>query len=79
MGSADDIEQGSNNLRNSPKVKHLIGSYQIRRRLSLYIAGIGIAFIIAAVTFASYHMNGKPSNCHLCWSKDKSQYTVDFR
>jgi flagellar biosynthesis/type III secretory pathway M-ring protein FliF/YscJ len=59
MGS-DDIEQGSNNLRKAhPQVKQIMGSYQVRRRVTL--AGIGIALIgiVAVVTFVSMHMNGK--------------------
>ena len=62
MGSADDVEQGRNNLRRAhPQVKQIMGSYQVRRRLSL--AGIAVALIalIAVVTFVSSHMNGKSS------------------
>ena len=62
MGSADDIEQGRNNLRRAhPQVKQIMGSYQVRRRLSL--AGIGVALIaaVAIVTFVTSHMNGKSS------------------
>ena len=62
MGSADDLEQGRNNLRRAhPQVKHIMGSYQVRRRLSL--AGIAVALIaiVAVVTFVSSHMNGKSS------------------
>ena len=63
MGSADDLEQGRNNLRRAhPQVKQIMGSYQVRRRLSL--AGIAVALIaiIAVVTFVSSHMNGKSSD-----------------
>eukprot|EP00986_Skeletonema_menzelii_P009765 scaffold4530_cov146-Skeletonema_menzelii.AAC.8 len=62
MGSADDIEQGRNNLRRAhPQVKQIMGSYQVRRRLSL--AGIGVALIaaVAIVAFVTSHMNGKSS------------------
>ena len=79
MGYTDDIEQGTNNLRKAhPQVKHIMGSYQVRRRLSL--AGIGMALFgaIAVVTFVTMHMNGKSSKCHLCWSREKA-HKVDFK
>eukprot|EP00574_Skeletonema_japonicum_P013577 CAMPEP_0201738428 /NCGR_PEP_ID=MMETSP0593-20130828/45092_1 /ASSEMBLY_ACC=CAM_ASM_000672 /TAXON_ID=267983 /ORGANISM="Skeletonema japonicum, Strain CCMP2506" /LENGTH=66 /DNA_ID=CAMNT_0048232635 /DNA_START=14 /DNA_END=211 /DNA_ORIENTATION=+ len=59
MGSADDIEQGTNDIRKAhPQVKQIMGSYQVRRRLSL--VGIGMALIgaVAVVTFVSMHMKG---------------------
>ncbi len=64
MGSADDIEQGTNDLRKAhPQVKQIMGSYQVRRRLSL--VGIGMALIgaVAVVTFVSMHMKGESSSC----------------
>ena len=60
MGSADDIEQGSSNLRNThPQVKQIMGSYQVRRRLSLAGIGIALIFVVAVVTFATARMKGE--------------------
>ncbi|KAK1737037.1 hypothetical protein QTG54_012482 [Skeletonema marinoi] len=69
MGYSDDIEQGTNNLRKAhPQVKQIMGSYQVRRRLSL--AGIGIALFgaVAVVTFVTMHMNAMQE--YLCNSID---------
>lgn len=72
MGSADDIEQGTTDLRKAhPQVKQIMGSYQVRRRLSLVGVGMALTAVVAVVTFVSMHMKGKSSNCHLCWSKER--------
>ncbi len=72
MGSADDIEQGATNLRKAhPQVKQIMGSYQVRRRLSLVGIGMALTAVLAVVTFASMHMKGKLSNCRLCWSTER--------
>lgn len=65
MGSADEMEHSSsnNNLRMAnPHVKQIMGSYVVRRRLSL--AGIGIAVfgLVAVVIFVSMHRNGESNN-----------------
>ncbi len=72
MGSADDIEQGTTNLRKAhPQVKQIMGSYQVRRRLSLVGIGMALTAVIAVVTFVSMHMKGKSSNCHPICSRER--------